>query len=381
MSSAVGLGFLSSLVDRFIPPKLKLGSPDELRRARLTVVFSLAMFVNSVPDVVVLLRGRVWTVGSVVTFVMLVYFTNPFLLRLVGSTKVAAHVLVTSVAGTLLVTSAFSGGLFSPGLAWWGATLIFAVMLLGTRVGLFWTIIAAGDCIAYIVLHKNGIQVRDDIAHLDRHEPLGSSYATAFIAFFLLVRVYENLKTSMLEEVGAAKRSAEQAHRNARVVLDNVAQGLVVADATGMAGNERSEALDRWFGPLSRSESIFSYFNKLDPRFAAWLEVGWSTVFEDVLPLDVCIAQLPTRFVYADRHYSVTYRPIAAPPCRPTHPCRRRWGAERSEQRPNHFCRAHRGDRRDGGRDRRTRPRGTARTPRHSPAGDDRPRDPVGIRR
>ncbi len=97
-------------------------------------------------------------------------------------------------------------------------------------------------------------------------------------------------------------------------LLDNVAQGLLVADASGMAGAERSEALNRWFGPLSRSESIFSYFAKLDTRFSAWLEVSWSAVFEDVLPIDVSLAQLPQRFMHLDRHYSVTYRPITASP-------------------------------------------------------------------
>lgn len=301
---------MKSFVDWFIPPELRSAPPDELRRMRLTVVFCIGMGLNSLPNLFVLLHGGVLSVATSVGVLIAAYGTVPFLLRATGSLRLAAHLLVAAGGAGLLTSSAYSGGLSSPGLVWWGATLIFAVMLLGTRVGLFWTAIAVGSCIVYIALHKNGIAVRNDIAHLDSHEALGSSYATAFIAFFLLVRVYENLKGSMLHEIGLAKESVERAHQSARMVLDNVGQGLLVADESGTVGAECSEALTRWFGPVPHGESLFAYFEKINHAFADWLEVSWSSVFEDALPVDVCIAQMPSRFVHSDRHYAVTYRPI-----------------------------------------------------------------------
>ncbi len=309
MSDGTKRGVITSFVDWFVPAKLQSASPDELRRARLTVVFCIAMGLNSAPNILVLLGNRVWSVGTMISLMTSLYLVIPFAFRYTGSLRLAAHLLVANGIVGNLICSSFSGGVLSPGLVWNGAPLIFAVMLLGTRVGLFWTVVVTAECIIYIPLHKAGI-LRDDVALLDRHEAIGSSAATAFIAFFLLVRVYENLKKSMLEQIGHGKRLVEKAHQNARLVLDNVGQGLLVADGSGAVGAERSEALNRWFGPASPEESLFTYFEKVDSRFAEWLEVGWSSVFEEFLPVEVCIAQLPARLVHLGRHYSVTYRLI-----------------------------------------------------------------------
>jgi two-component system chemotaxis sensor kinase CheA len=188
--------------------------------------------------------------------------------------------------------------------------MIFAVMLLGNRVGLFWTVVSAAQVIALFILHKNGIEVPDDTVKLDRPEALFSAAATAFVAYYLLARVYENLKTQMLSEIAESKLAAERAHASARTVLDNVDQGLLIARLDGRMEPERSEAVVRWFGASDAEETVFTFLGRVDRRFGRWLEAGWQQIVEDFLPLELALHQLPKRFTHGERQFSVSYRPI-----------------------------------------------------------------------
>ena len=301
---------MMKFVNWFLPPALRGAPPDDQRRARLIVVFCFAMAINSAPSVVLLFAGGATAVATPVLVSVMLYIAIPFLLRRTGSIRLSSHALLIIGCANLVVSSAFSGGLTSPGLVWWGAYIIFAVMLLGTKVGLFWTGVITVECIVYLVLAKNGIAITDETSRLDRNEALMSSYATAFIALYLLARVYENLKNSMMSELGEAQRRAEKAHGSARLVLDNVAQGLMIADRSGHVEQEHSEALVRWFGPIAEDDTLFSYLARSNARFAQWLELGWEPLFEDYLPLELVIDQLPAELKHKEQEFSLSYRPI-----------------------------------------------------------------------
>ena len=305
---------MPAFVDRFIPRALRAGALDDLRRARLTVTFCLAMIVATAPNIVVLLSGGVKTVGFLVLGTLVAFVIAPFLLRMTGSIRLSAHFLVGAGLLGLVACSVFSGGLESPGLVWWGPYIIFAVMVLGTRTGLLWTAVAVVLCVTYLVLGKHGVVLRNDVVHLDRGEAMMSTHVTAFIAFFLLVRVWENLKSRMLAEISSAKRVIETAHFSARMVLDNVAQGLLLADRDGTVGEERSQALTEWFGPIATDETLFTYLGKVDPQFASLLAVSWSSIFDGFLPMDLVLHQLPSKLARGNRDYSLSYRPIGKEP-------------------------------------------------------------------
>ena len=306
---------MTAFVDWFIPRSLATSTPDNLRRARLVVVVSLAMIANTVPNVVILLGAGVKTVGLLVSAALLAFCAAPLLLRATGSLRLCAHFVVAMGLLGLVASSIFSGGLESPGLVWWGPYLIFAVMILGTRTGLLWTAAAVLLCIVYLVLGKNGIAIRNDVARLDRREALMSSSATAFIALFLLVRVYENLKNKMLAEIDVAKGLIETAHASARIVLDNVGQGLIVAERDGKLGAERSQAVTEWFGPVALEDTLFTYLGRAAPDFASWLEVNWPGIFDGFLPIELVLSQLPAKLSRGGRHYALAYRPIGEEPC------------------------------------------------------------------
>jgi signal transduction histidine kinase len=106
------------------------------------------------------------------------------------------------------------------------------------------------------------------------------------------------------------RRTAEIAERSAamRLVLDTVDQGLVTVDRDGILHQERSAAVERWLGPLRAETTIWDALEPHDAQAASWLRLGWSDLFEDVLPPEVVIDQLPKRARVGARHLSIGYR-------------------------------------------------------------------------
>lgn len=107
-------------------------------------------------------------------------------------------------------------------------------------------------------------------------------------------------------------RTAELALRNGdmRRVLDNVGQGFITVDRDGKMGRERSAILETWLGPAPESGLLFEYLARVDPTKAQWLEVCWESLLDGLLPLQVCIGQLPARISNSTRHFELEYRPL-----------------------------------------------------------------------
>lgn len=115
-----------------------------------------------------------------------------------------------------------------------------------------------------------------------------------------------------LAQLMAAKQ-AEIDQRNAdlRRVMDNVGQGFFTIDRNGVMSSERSTIVTTWFGTTPRGTKVWDFFGKANPKFGEWLRLGWDTVVEDVLPLEVALDQLPAMLEHNYRYYRMEYRPIA----------------------------------------------------------------------
>ena len=98
-------------------------------------------------------------------------------------------------------------------------------------------------------------------------------------------------------QMGGAIRVREQRigirNRDMRLVLDNVGQGFVTLDATGTMSQERSRVIDEWFGAVDGETKLWDYLANVDVSVAQWFQVGWDAIGEDVLPLSLCLDQLP----------------------------------------------------------------------------------------
>ena len=114
-----------------------------------------------------------------------------------------------------------------------------------------------------------------------------------------------------LERIVAA-RTAEVAERIAamRLVLDNVGDGLVTVDRAGVIVGERSAAIVDLLGEANEGEALADVLSRNDAKASAWLSMGWEALFDDVLPVELAIDQLPKRARAGERHLGLAYRAI-----------------------------------------------------------------------
>ena len=97
-----------------------------------------------------------------------------------------------------------------------------------------------------------------------------------------------------------------------RIVLDTVAQGLVTVAKDGSLGDERSKAIDTWFGSPKAGVKIWDVFRDAHPNVRISLEIGIGQVFENTLPLALTLSQLPRRIEDGRVVYELAYEAVDA---------------------------------------------------------------------
>jgi two-component system chemotaxis sensor kinase CheA len=105
-------------------------------------------------------------------------------------------------------------------------------------------------------------------------------------------------------------RDLDERNRGMRLVLDNVAQGFITIDLDGTMASERSAIVDRWFGEPAPGIGFGALVASHDANFATWFALGLDAVREGILPLALCLEQMPQRFTVAGKTFEVSYSPI-----------------------------------------------------------------------
>jgi two-component system chemotaxis sensor kinase CheA len=114
-----------------------------------------------------------------------------------------------------------------------------------------------------------------------------------------------------LDKIVQARTAAlDEKNRDMRLLLDNMEQGFLTIDEHGAFAQERSAAVDRWFGAPGEAKSWVDYLAKVSPSFAARTALGWAEVVEDFLPIELTLDQMPAQLVLGETHLRVEYRPI-----------------------------------------------------------------------
>lgn len=121
------------------------------------------------------------------------------------------------------------------------------------------------------------------------------------------------LLTYMLDvtEQKAAEAALSQRNHELELILGNVGDGVLTIDALGRLLEERSAVIDEWFGVPVPGMTFAEYAAVHDAGFASWFELGWDAVIDRVLPLELCLSQLPTLLRQGQRFIKVSYAPIA----------------------------------------------------------------------
>jgi two-component system, chemotaxis family, sensor kinase CheA len=114
-----------------------------------------------------------------------------------------------------------------------------------------------------------------------------------------------------LEKIVTARTSELDArNREMRLVLDTVDQALVMVGRDGVMGAERSAILDVWFGTSREHSRFVDFLRTVDPLVADSFEFGFDQLLDGYMPIEVTLAQLPSRISKSGRTYGISYTPI-----------------------------------------------------------------------
>ncbi len=113
-------------------------------------------------------------------------------------------------------------------------------------------------------------------------------------------------------KVAERTQELDERNRGMRVVLDNVAQGLVTVDLNGVMASERSASIDRWFGTPERAATLSQYLQAHSPAFAQQFELNLMQLADGFLEPALVLDQLPKRLMVGTRTFDVHYTPIGS---------------------------------------------------------------------
>jgi len=179
----------------------------------------------------------------------------------------------------------------------WGNPLVIwvATVTVATHHGLFWLLLPKSvfnyeASFWVVVVHAIFVVVE------------------AIAAAFIARNFFDNVIG--LEKI-VNKKTLELQHRteDMKTILDNTAQGFMTVAMDGTIEPERSAILSLWFKDLG-TKDIFSVFSTINPAFADTLRLGWSSIVEDFMPLEVTISQLPKHLIRDKKTFGFEYRPI-----------------------------------------------------------------------
>lgn len=127
---------------------------------------------------------------------------------------------------------------------------------------------------------------------------------TPEIALFLAVALA--IVAALAALAIAHRQDALRAADQQRLVLDHVNQGLFAITYAGQLVGERSRATQALLGDLA-SDRLVDIVREHDSTVAAGFELGFAQLVDDVLPVEVAIAQLPQRLLARGRLLAFTY--------------------------------------------------------------------------
>lgn len=303
---AVLLG-MQRVLSRLLPRSVRAADTETVLRARLIVGFSLALALCGLPNVASLLASGLRHAALAVAVSLALTALTTVALSLTRSVVFAARWLVATMFFGMLYIAYSDGGVTCPGFVFNFTIPMLTMTLLGTRAAVIMTAAVACESVGFVVLDKMGL-LPAVVAPADaRAQNYSAGGITAMLTIFALARIYEKRRIEVFAALQAEKAKVESAHASARVVLDSVAQGLLVADAEGRIGEERSEALTRWFGAAAKAPTLDALFRSIAPEVADWLAVSYGDVFTGDLPREVVLSQLPGRFSFGGSIFAVDY--------------------------------------------------------------------------
>ena len=130
------------------------------------------------------------------------------------------------------------------------------------------------------------------------------------IAAIVLSRSFFDNVVGLEKIVLQRTNQLDERNRDMRLVLDNVAQGLMTISTSGEISSEHSTVLTNWFGEIDSESNLVELFERHDATASMWLDMGLEAVRDGFMPLELCIDQLPNTLRIDRRVLRIDYSPI-----------------------------------------------------------------------
>jgi HAMP domain-containing protein/HPt (histidine-containing phosphotransfer) domain-containing protein len=155
--------------------------------------------------------------------------------------------------------------------------------------------------------------VRVDIKSDDELALLGASFNRMVDELDGSYRELERMNRTLEQQVEARTAELALKIRDMRLVLDNVDQGFINLSPKGVMIGERSAIVSQWFGASEPTQSFWQYIGGASSSFGVLFRDAWSQVEDGMLPLELCVSQLPAELSDGRRTWSLRYLPFHGP--------------------------------------------------------------------
>lgn len=114
-----------------------------------------------------------------------------------------------------------------------------------------------------------------------------------------------------LEEL-VAQRSAQllKRERSMRLVLDTVAEALVMCNLDGQIAGECSKVAVEWFGAPDDGKPIWRYLAPSERKLQDQFRMGFEQVAQDILPFEASVSCLPSRIQRDGRIFALEFSQV-----------------------------------------------------------------------
>ncbi len=280
---------LTAFVDRRLPGRFTASTDDdELRRARLALLFSFAL--TALAPVFVLndlKAGRWLNAGIILSAVPCGVFAGQVFRRWPSLTFMGNY--VTGVFGAVLAArSLMTGGITAFAPFWMCSLPVMALLLAGRRSAFGWLLACAAFFGGVLAATKAGVSWMDTWTLEERQREFVIATTMLCALMLMLSSLFEAAKEAMRRQV--ARREAD-----IRRMLDVMGQGFLTVSPEGRVIGPHSAALEQWFGRPEPGAQVVDLVGAHDRFTANWLGLSFASVVEDLLPLEVVLDQFPRR--------------------------------------------------------------------------------------
>ncbi|MCC9603267.1 Hpt domain-containing protein [Stieleria sp. JC731] len=231
--------------------------------------------------------------------------------------SLAAHLTVFSSFSAVAVVILGTGNLHSPVMGWLFAAPMMAVSTLGRRAGLAWVAIVLSFVTVLYFPHQLKLIPDSEVPRSFEDAFVSIVQGGLVLAIFFTVWSFEVVQKESAARLRDAKvvaedalQEAEQTHKDALLVINNIAEGLAMLTLDGKFASPPSSRFQSWFGLPAKGQFIWDYLSESNAVAGELMELNWEQLQCDWMPLELGLQQLPQRMEHQGSVFKLSYQPV-----------------------------------------------------------------------